>query len=111
MKARLGLSAALLCLMPLAAIAASTDTPPPPATPVATPGATPAPATPSVEPATPATKPAEEATKPSDAAAAPVGENKDASLICKRVEKVSGSRMGTKRLCLTKEEWRDYEEE
>ncbi len=35
---------------------------------------------------------------------------KDKDLICKRVEKVTGSRMGSRRLCLTKEEWLGYEE-
>jgi hypothetical protein len=78
-----------------------TPTPPAPSVPAATPAAAPAPVTtPAATPAEPA--PADDNTA-KDAA-------KDKDLICKRVEKVTGSRMGTRRLCLTKEEWLGYEE-
>lgn len=110
MSMRLGLLAALMCLTPLAAFAAPPEQPQPPAAPTAT---QPPPA-PAAEPAPPA-KPAEQDVKKAEPAAeTPAGTaegTKDEELICKRVDKVSGSRMGTRRLCLTKEEWRDYKEE
>ena len=110
MNMRLGLFVALMFLTPMAAIAAAPEQPQPPAMPTET---QPAPA-PAAEPAPPA-KPAEEESKKAEPASdAPAGTaegTKDKELICKRVDKVSGSRMGTRRVCLTKEEWLDYRED
>jgi hypothetical protein len=36
---------------------------------------------------------------------------KDEEVVCKKVEKATGSRIGTKRVCMTRREWREYEEE
>lgn len=41
---------------------------------------------------------------------APQPDPKEEEVVCKRVESASGSRIGTKQLCLTVREWRDYKE-
>lgn len=60
------------------------------------------------------TQPATDEKKVQDPAPAPGGTTqpgpKEEEVVCKRVQSASGSRIGTKRVCLTVREWRDYKE-
>lgn len=89
------------------------------APPVAGPATAAAPADPAATPKpAEAAAPAAEAAKkdatqaPADGSTAPAaGASKDDEVVCKRVEKASGSRIGTQRLCMTEREWRNYSDE
>ena len=106
MKRTACLLVALTCLSSFTALA-DTETPPPaPAAQSATSQTPPA-------PTEGTTQPAPEEKKAPEPAPAPAGTTQpDAKeeVICKRVESASGSRIGSKRVCLTEREWRDYKE-
>ena len=105
MKRTACLFMALSCLSSIAALAADTETPPP----ATQAGSTETPPAPTEG----ATQTAPEEKKAPEPAPAPGGTTQpDAKeeVICKRVESASGSRIGTKRVCLTEREWRDYKE-
>jgi hypothetical protein len=107
MKRTACLFVALTFLSSFAALAADTQTPPP--APAAQAGSTETPPAPTDG----TTQPASEEKKAPEPAPAPGGATQpDAKeeVICKRVETASGSRIGTKRICLTEREWRDYKE-
>ena len=104
MKRTACLLVALACLSSFTALAADTETPP--AAQSATSQTPPA-------PTEGATQPAPEEKKAPEPAPAPAGTTQPDTkeeVICKRVESASGSRIGTKRVCLTEREWRDYKE-
>ncbi len=106
MKKTASLLVALTCLSSFAALAADTETPPPPP-------ATQAGSTETTPPTEGATQPAPEekkAPEPAPAAGSTTPTDTKEEVICKRVESASGSRIGTKRVCLTEREWRDYKE-
>jgi len=109
MKRTACLFVALACLSSWSAHAES-ETPPPPA---ASSGTVQPPTATSKETAQPSH---DEKQVPDPAAApAPVGavqqpDPKEEEVVCKRVESASGSRIGTKQVCLTAREWRDYKE-
>lgn len=41
----------------------------------------------------------------------PPANPEDDKVVCKKVEKATGSRIGSKNVCMTVREWRDYKEE
>jgi len=109
MRYRTSLSIAFACLLPIA-VAWASETPPPAAeaAPASTATTTPASTDTTTKPAdaeqkAPETKDAAGSTATPDA--------KDEEVVCKKVEKATGSRIGTKRVCMTRREWREYEEE
>lgn len=98
---------ALTCLSSFAALAADTETPPPaPATQAGSAETPPAPTEGATQPAPEEKK----APEPAPAAGSATPSDTKEEVICKRVESASGSRIGTKRVCLTEREWRDYKE-
>jgi hypothetical protein len=107
MKRTACLLVALSCLSSFSALA-DTETPPP--APAAQSGTSQTPPAPTDG----TTQPAPEEKKVQDPAPAPGGtaqpDPKEDEVVCKRVESASGSRIGTKRVCLTVREWRDYKE-
>lgn len=106
MKRTACLIVALTCLSSFTALAA-TETPPP--APAAQPATSQTPPAPTED----TTQPAPEEKKAPEPAPAPAGTTQTDTkeeVICKRVESASGSRIGTKRVCLTEREWRDYKE-
>lgn len=107
MKRTTCLLVALTCLSSFAALA-DTETPPPAPPAQSTSSQTPPASTEGT------TQPAPEEKKVQDPAPAAEGttqsDPKEDEVVCKRVESASGSRIGTKRVCLTVREWRDYKE-
>ena len=106
MKRTVCLFLALTCLSSFSALA-DTETPPP--APTAQSGSSQTPPAPTEG----TTQSAPEENKVQDPAPAPGGTTQPDTkeeVICKRVESASGSRIGTKRVCLTEREWRDYKE-
>ena len=101
------LGAAVFCMLAFTAQAAEENPTPPPGQ-TETTQATP-PATGPVTPPPAEDKKPEQPATPGDGTTQ--AEPKDDEVVCKRVETASGSRIGTKRVCLTVREWRDYKEE
>ena len=109
MRYLIGLSIVFACLATLTAASAS-DTPTPPAEAAKT-------TTPPAPLATTdgAAKPADEENKAEEAkdatGSATTTDSREEEIVCKRIEKATGSRIGTKRVCMTVREWGDYRED